>query len=58
MCKAREAIATTNLVWVRDSENGLLGREIFVGASSCLDRWWMCIVVSQEAEMRMFWGRL
>ena len=57
MCRVREAIATTSLVGVREREKGLLGRVIVTCGLLGLERWWMWRVESQEAEMRMFWGR-
>ncbi len=56
MCKAREAIATTSLVGVSESEKGLLGSEIVTGGLE-LERWWIWRVESQEAEIRMLWAR-
>ena len=62
MCRAREAIATTSLVGVREREKGLLGRGILMGGGGVvsdgwLERRWTCRVESQEAETRMLWWR-
>lgn len=55
MWRARDAIATTSLVAVREREKGLLGNETVMGGFEASERWWMCSVESQEAEMRRFW---
>ena len=46
-------MATTSLVAVRERENGFLGSEMVMGGVEGLERWWMCRVESQDAEMRM-----
>lgn len=56
MCKAREAIATTSLVGVREREKGLFGSEIVTGGFE-VERWWICSVESQEAEIKRLWAR-
>lgn len=53
MCRAREAMATTSLVGVREREKGLLGTGIVAGKWAGLEGWWMCRVESQEAEIRI-----
>ncbi len=53
MWRAREAMATTSLVGVRERENGLLGSGIVAGKWGGLEGWWMWSVESQEAEMRI-----
>lgn len=53
MCRAREAMATTSLVAVREREKGLLGSGIVAGMWAGREGWWMCRVESQEAEIRM-----
>ena len=58
MWSALDAMATTSFVAVREMENGLSGREIVVGGLDRLERWWICNVESQEAEMRIFLVRL
>lgn len=57
MCRAREAIATTSLLGVREREKGLLGREIVTCGLVGEERWWMWRVLSHEAETRMFCWR-
>ncbi len=52
--RAREAMATTSLVAVREREKGLLGREIVTGDLEGSERWWMWSVESQEADMSRF----
>lgn len=55
MWRAREAMATTSLVAVREREKGLLGNEIVTGDFEGLERWWMCSVESQDADISRFW---
>lgn len=50
MWRAREAMATTSFVAVRERENGFEGSWIVVGNWAGFDGWWMCRVESQEAE--------
>ena len=57
MLRARDAIATTSLVAVKESENGLFGREIVTGSFEGFERWWICSVESHDADMSMFWDR-
>lgn len=58
MCRAREAMATTSLVGVREREKGLEGRWMVVGTWEGWDGWWMCRVESQEAEISIECGGL
>lgn len=57
MCRARDAMATTSLVAVKESENGLFGRGMVTGSFEGFERWWICIVESHEADISMFWDR-
>lgn len=58
MCKARFAMATTNFVEVREREKGFDGRGIVEGTRVVSEVWWMWIVESQDAEMRILWLEL
>lgn len=51
MWRAREAMATTSFVGVRESENGFEGSSAVVGTWAGFDGWWMCRVESQEADI-------
>ena len=54
MWRAREAIATTSLVAVREMEKGFEGRAIEVGGLEVEERWWIFRVESHEAETRIW----
>ena len=57
MCRAREAMATTSLVGVREREKGLEGRWMVVGTREGFDGWWMWRVESQDADTSIeCWG--
>lgn len=56
MWRAREAMATTSLVAVSEREKGLLGNKIVVGGFERSERWWMCSVESQDADISRFWA--
>lgn len=58
MCRAREAMAMTSFVGVRETENGLEGSAMLEGGMEGECGWWMCRVESQEAEMRSLCSRL
>ncbi len=58
MCRAREAMAMTSFVEVRETEKGLEGRAILEAGIEGECGWWMCRVESQEAEMRSLCSRL
>lgn len=53
MCSARDAIATTSLVAVRDVEKGLDGRGIIEGTESGVLVRWMWSVESHEADIKI-----
>lgn len=58
MWRAREAMATTSFVAVREMEKGFEGREIEATGVEGEPGWWMWRVESQEAEIRMRWSGL
>ena len=51
MCRARDAIATTSFVAVRDMENGFDGRGIIIGVVLSASVRWTCRVESHEADI-------
>lgn len=58
MCRAREAMATTSFVAVRETEKGLEGSVMRDGGTEGECGWWICSVESQEAETRSLCSRL